>query len=69
MKKPNKKADAIRQRKSLKRAASRKKKAKQIQDGLNARKNNVEKVKQQVIDQYLELLRVQHEKAETTDKV
>ncbi len=69
MKKPNKKADKIKQKKSLKRAAERKRKAKQIQDGLNAKKNNVEKAKQQVFDQYLELVRKQFEEANKTDEI
>jgi len=61
MKKPNKKADKIRQRKSLKRAAERKRKAKQIQEGLNAKKNNIEILKQQSFDQYLSLIKEQYE--------
>ncbi len=69
MKKANKKADKIRQRKSLRRKASRKRKAQQIQEGLNAKKNNVEKAKQQVWDQYLEMVRKQYEAENETGQV
>ena len=61
MKKINKKADKIKQKKALKRAKSRKLKQTSIQDGLNAKKNEVKKAKQQVFDQYLELIRKQYE--------
>jgi len=56
MKKPNKKANAIKHRKALKRNAVAKRKAKQKAEALNAKKNIRENFAQEMQKKYLDMI-------------